>query len=454
VIDPLARRYVRDIFAELCRIDSPSRRERGCAERVIAELSALGIAVEEDSSRELTGSDCGNLLARIPAREGAHAAGAVDAAGAVEAADAGDAVAAGDAEDAVDMGDAVEAGDVVHDEGAARARVRAHEHARARVGERCVLLCAHLDTVPALAPIEPVLVEGMFENANAGILGADNKAAVAVLLALARELARTGAPVEVELLFTVCEEIALVGARAFDASALRSDFGYVFDHATPIGEVVTSSPSHFRLEAVFRGAAAHAGIRPEDGRSAILAAARAVSAMRLGRLDDGESSANVGTVEGGSAMNVVPERCTIVGEVRSQSDERAEALAAEMVERVHEAANAPECECDVDVSVQRTFSGYRLSPASTAVRVAEAALSECGFQPQRISSGGASDANALIVQGVPVVNLANGTERNHEPGERVSVQALEDMLEVALALLAGAAALPGAGPRAPLGAAA
>jgi tripeptide aminopeptidase len=244
--------------------------------------------------------------------------------------------------------------------------------------------------------------------------------------------------VGVELLFTVAEELALAGARAFDASALRADFGYVFDHATPIGEVIVASPSHFRVEAVFHGTAAHAGIRPQDGRSAILAAARAIAEMPLGSLDGGEASANVGRIEGGSAMNVVPERCAVVAEVRAMRDERAEAIVAQLVDCIHQAANAPECECDVDVSVQRTFAGYRHSPSTPALQVAEAALSECGFSPERVASGGASDANALIAQGLSVVNLANGTERNHEPGERVSAQALDQMLDVAHALLAHA----------------
>ena len=149
------------------------------------------------------------------------------------------------------------------------------------------------------ASIEPVLVDGGWESAGDTILGADNKAAVAVLLALARRVAVEGSPVGVELLFTVSEENALAGAKAFDVSQLRSDFGYVFDHATPIGEIVVASPTYYRLEARFRGAAAHAGIRPEDGRSAIAAAARAIAAMRLGRLDD-ETTANVGTIEGGA----------------------------------------------------------------------------------------------------------------------------------------------------------
>ncbi len=229
----------------------------------------------------------------------------------------------------------------------------------------CLLLCAHLDTVPLQAPVEPVLEEGGWENANEGILGADNKAAIAVLLVLARRLCNEGAPVDIELLFTVGEERSLAGARAFDASRLRSDFGYVFDHASPIGEIVVAAPCHFRLDASFRGQAAHAGIRPEEGRSAILAAARAVSDMPLGRIDE-DTTANVGMIEGGSAINVVPERCTLIAEVRSLREEAAEAVVAEMVDCVHEAANLPDCDCDVDVSVQRTFTAYSTPPSAPA----------------------------------------------------------------------------------------
>jgi tripeptide aminopeptidase len=304
-----------------------------------------------------------------------------------------------------------------------------------------VLLCAHLDTVPLQAPVEPVFDEGGWRNANEGILGADNKAAVAVLLALARRVCNEGAPVDIELLFTVGEERSLAGARALDASRLRSDFGYVFDHASPIGDVVVAAPCHFRLDASFRGTAAHAGIRPEDGSSAILAAARAVSDMPLGRLNE-DTTANVGLIEGGSAINVVPERCSLTAEVRSLREEAAESVVAEMVDCVHEAANLPDCDCDVDVSVQRTFMAYSTPSSAPPLHVAEAALRSCGYEPRRMHSGGASDANALIAKGLTVVNLANGTECNHEPGERVSVAALEGMLDVALALPSAVAAQP------------
>jgi tripeptide aminopeptidase len=362
-------------FAGLCRIESPSGRERDCADWVAAELDGMGIGVEEDGAGPLAGSNAGNLLARLPGS-----------------------------------------------------------------GSDSILICAHLDTVPLAAPVEPVLVNGGWENANEAILGADNKAAVAVALELARRLTRAPQPSEVgvELLFTVCEEVALRGAKAFDATLLTSRFGYVFDHASPIGEVVLSSPTYYRIVADVHGRAAHAGIRPEAGRSAIAAAAQGIAAMRLGRLD-AETTANVGTISGGTNANVVSEHCHIEAEARSLDRARAESVATEMVDHLQEAADASEC--DLDVTVERMFDGYRTRPREPEVVLAERALTRCGYNPKHIATGGGSDANALQTVGFPCTNLANGTERNHEPGERVSVDALEGMLEVAIALVEEAPAL-------------
>ena len=304
-------------------------------------------------------------------------------------------------------------------------------------GERSVLLCAHLDTVETEAPIEPVLVDGGWENAHDGILGADNKAAVAVMLEVARRATIEGSPVGLELLFTVSEEDGLVGAKAFDCGRLSSDFGYVFDHATPIGEVVVASPTYFRLEASFHGKAAHAGIRPEDGRSAVLAAALAIAAMPLGRIDE-QTTANVGSVRGGTgSTNVVPERCRVLAETRSIDPARVEDVVAKMVDALHD--GAAHAECDVDVVCEKLFTGYKVRPSAPELAAAEAALRECGYEPKRIQTGGGSDANALQAAGFPCINLANGTERNHEATERVSVAALEGMLDVALVLLEEAA---------------
>jgi tripeptide aminopeptidase len=301
--------------------------------------------------------------------------------------------------------------------------------------ERSVMLCAHMDTVPHDGVVEPVLVDGGWESAGDTILGADNKAAVAMLLALAHRTAVEGSPVGLELIFSVSEENGLNGARVFDASTLRSDIGFVFDHATPIGEVVVASPTLYRMHAAFRGAAAHAGIRPETGRSAILAASKAIAAMQLGRIDE-ETTANVGTIAGGvGGTNVVPEHCWFDAETRSLSDATVEALIAEMVDHCHDAANDPICECDLDLTVERVFTAYRHRTTAPGVVASEAALRACGYTPQRILSGGGSDANAFQLNGLHCVNLANGTERNHETSERVSQAALEGMLDVTFALL-------------------
>jgi tripeptide aminopeptidase len=357
-----------DTFAELCRIPSPSGQEAACAERVAAELRAMGAAPEPPD-------EAGNLLARIPGR-----------------------------------------------------------------GERTLLLCAHMDTVPLSAPVEPVIVEDGWENANDGILGADNKAAVAVFLEVARRCAVEGAPVGLELLFTTEEEVGLRGAEAFDAGRLTASFGYVFDHATAVGEVVLASPTLYRIGAEFHGKAAHAGLRPEQGHSAIRAAAQAIAAMPHGRLD-AETTANVGFVEGGVfSTNVVPERCRLLAEARSVDPERIEQVVSGIVDALHDGAASGEC--DVDVMLEKQVTGYRQRPSAPGIAAAEAALRACGYEPRRIVSGGASDANALESAGVHCVNLANGTEHNHEPGERVSVAALEGMLDVALALLDEAAAVP------------
>jgi tripeptide aminopeptidase len=305
-------------------------------------------------------------------------------------------------------------------------------------GERSLLFCAHLDTVPVAEPIEPVVRDGGWENAHEAILGADNKVAVATMLALARRLTAVPCAVGVELLFTVGEEVALGGAKEFEVGILRSRLGYAFDSASPVGGVVVASPTHYRIAAELRGVAAHAGVRPEMGRSAILAAARAIANMRLGRIDS-ETTANIGTIDGGSAANVVPDRCRVLGEARSLEAARAEQIASELVECLTDAANDPECECDLDITMERQFDGYRVRPSSAEVTLAFSALRECGYEPQPTTSGGGSDANALRARGLDVLNLANGTERNHEPSERVSTAALEGILDVAFALVERAA---------------
>jgi len=303
-------------------------------------------------------------------------------------------------------------------------------------GAPIVLLCAHMDTVPLDGPVEVVSENGLLTNRHEAILGADNKAAIATIMGAVRRLVRQGKPAAgVELLFTTGEEQALQGAKQFDRSRLRSEFGYVFDHASRIGEIVLASPTYYSLEARFRGQAAHAGIRPEAGHNAIAAASRAIAAMRIGRIDS-ETTANVGRIEGGTAANVVAARCFVELETRSLDDTRAGETVSEMVDALAEAAS--NSECDVETSVERLFQGYRLPRTAAVVEVAAAALRDCHIEPVYITTGGGSDANVFMQGGLPLVNLANGTERNHQPDESVTVEALETMLDVTIAIVAQA----------------
>jgi tripeptide aminopeptidase len=303
-------------------------------------------------------------------------------------------------------------------------------------GEGWLSFFAHLDTVPHEGPIEVVRENGRFTTRSETILGADNKAAVTVLMEMAARHVAAPAPCGLELVFTVAEEDGLRGASELDLSALRAPFGYVLDHASPIGEVIVAAPTYKRLIAEFTGQEAHAGINPEDGHSAIAAASAAVAGMKLGRLDE-ETTANIGMIEGGSASNVVPGHCRILGEARSVDGERAAATIGEMVDACTWAAG--EHRCDVDAQVIEMFRGYRLDPKSEAVRIGSEALRRTGHEPELVATGGGSDANALVAAGYEAVLLANGTEANHTPEESVTERAIVEMLAVCEAAIDEAA---------------
>jgi tripeptide aminopeptidase len=358
------------LFCELAAIPSPPGEERAVADRVTEYVRELGLDVDEDNTGPQVGSTAGNLLVR---------AGATD-----------------------------------------------HEGTP-------IFLCAHLDTVPPTDSIDPVVEDGVVRNTRPTILGADNKAAVAVMLESVRRTAEERRPHGgLELVFTPKEEVGLVGAKAFDADRLEARLGFVYDHEGPIGQVVRQAPSSTAIDVVFTGRAAHAGMAPEDGRSAIFAAARAISDLRLGRVDE-ETTANVGEIHGGTARNIVPDRCVVVAEARSQDERKLAELVQEMLDSFAFAASVAECE--VETALEEKYRGYRLSADEPAVRFAEEALRRTGFEPQLVVGGGGADANVFNLRGRPCVNLANGMTRIHSSDEHIAVEDLEHMVDVTLALV-------------------
>ena len=284
---------LRERFARLCEIASPTGFERAVADDVLAELRGLGIEAFEDAAAESARAGSGNVIARVPG-----------------------------------------------------------------TGERWVSFFAHLDTVPEPGQIEVELADGVFRSRGETILGADNKAAVAVLVELASRHAALPTAAGLELVFTVAEEEGLRGAKELDLSALRAPFGYVLDHASPIGEVITAAPTYQRLVAEFEGLEAHAGIRPEAGHSAIEAAAAAIDAMRLGRLDS-ETTANVGRDRPAASP-----RTSSPGTAGSKP-RRGRSTTAGSPRRPRRCSDActwaaSEHGCDVDVDLTEVFRGYRL----------------------------------------------------------------------------------------------
>jgi tripeptide aminopeptidase len=369
-----------ELFTQLAAVPSPPGEEREVADRVAGYLREIGLDVDEDDAGERIGSTAGNLLARLEP-----------------------------------TGD----------------------------GGTPLFLCAHLDTVRPDGPLQPVVDDaGVVRNAGGTILGADNKAAVAAMLEAVRlVLAEERPHAGIELLFTPKEEIGLLGAAAFDHSRLRARVGYVYDMAAPIGDVILGAPHSHSMQVRFHGRAAHSGMYPEEGRSAIAAAARAISDLRLGRLDE-DTTANVGLIEGGTAGNIVPEYCTFLAEARSHDERKLANVVQEMLDAVAFAAGLEECE--VETEVHKSYRGYRFRRDDVAVRIAADALAASGFEPRFGLTGGAADANVFNERGLACVNLANGMTDIHTPEERIAVADLEAMVGVTLALVEAARATDGA----------
>jgi tripeptide aminopeptidase len=366
---------VLDLFLELVAIPSPSGSERLVADRVGAYLTELGLEWEEDATGPDVGSDSGNIYCRLPGGNG---------------------------------------------------------------GGTPLFLCAHLDTVPPDGPIRPVVEEGVVRNAGGTILGSDNKAAVAAMLEGARRIVTDGLPhAGVELVFTTKEEVGLVGAGAFDTTRLEAKLGYVYDHAAPIGEVVIGAPSARAFEVRYHGRAAHAGIAPEEGRSAVQAAARAIADLRLGRIDE-LTSANVGVIVGGTARNVVPEWCTVTAEARSHDDRRLSEVVQEMMETFSFAASVSDC--TVEIEVKEQYRGYRFRADEPVIALAQAALSRAGAELHATLCGGGADANVFNVSGLRCAVLANGMAEIHTPDEHIAVADIERMVDVTLGLVEAARA--------------
>jgi tripeptide aminopeptidase len=352
-------------FQELVCLDSLSLQEGAVAAAVSGKLRALGLTVQQDRAHEPIRAQTGNVIAIVPATA---------------------------------------------------------------PGRPTIMLNAHLDTVAPGCGICPECQGDTICSVGDTILGADDKAGVAVILAALRELQATGRPHgELQVVFTIAEEIGLYGARYLDLSLVSPDFALVFDGGRDIGTLTVAAPSAQKMTWRVRGVAAHAGVCPERGVNAIQIAAQAIAGMKLGRLDE-ESTANIGHVSGGMARNIVPELCEVWGEARSHSDAKLAAQVTHM-QRCFEEAVAAHPGASLEQEIQSSYHRFHLAEDAPVVQLATRAAEALGLPVKYETGGGGSDANIFNEKGIPAVICATGARDPHSLNESVSISAMAKAAE-------------------------
>lgn len=360
-------------FLELVAISCSSGNERQVADLVKTRLTALGLSVTEDNAGQSFGGNAGNVVASWP-------------------------------------------GNVP--------------------GAPAIMLSAHLDCVEPCKGIKPKLVDGVITAAGDTILGGDDKIGVAGILEALRTAWEQRLPHgDVQIVFTVAEETGLNGAKAIDRSLLRADYGFILDGG-PVGEVNSAAPGQNFIKAIIRGKAAHAGAEPEAGVNAIVTAAQAIAAMKLGRID-AETTANTGVIKGGTATNIIPDYVEISLEARSRDNAKLEAQTRHMTDAIEKAA--AQNGAKAEISVRKAYDPYTHMADSPVIGLVRQASDSIGLPLNLKPTGGGSDANYFNLFGIPSAVLGTGASKAHTLEESVREIDLYTASELMLALIQTAA---------------
>lgn len=291
-----------------------------------------------------------------------------------------------------------------------------------------IYFTVHMDTVVPGKGIKPEIREdGYIYSDGTTILGADDKAGMAALFEMARRLKEQN--IEhgtIQFIITAGEESGLAGAKELDPSMIIAKYGFAVDSNGEVGGIVTAAPFQAHIEAKITGKTAHAGVAPEKGISAITLAAKAISKMKLGRLDE-ETTANIGRFEGGQATNIVCDEVSILAEARSIDESKLNAQTKHMKETFESVAE--QFGGHAEVNVKLMYPGFRAAESDKVVQVAMKAAQAIGREPVLGISGGGSDANVIAGFGIPTVNLAVGYEEIHTTNERMPIKELEKLAD-------------------------
>ena len=366
------------VFTTLCEIDSPSKQEGRVAAYLKFLFADMGAEVFEDDSARRTGSDCGNLFVRFP--------------------DGG-------------------------------------------LDREPVFFNCHMDTVlPAIGV--KVRREGeVFTSAGDTVLGSDDKAGVAALIEVMRTLRKKNIPHgPVELVFTTCEEVGLLGVKALDPSLIKAKIGYALD-SSGINRVIVGAPAANRITAEFKGLASHAGLSPEKGISAIQIAAKAIARLKLGRLDS-ESTANIGVISGGAASNIIPESVVVQGEVRSHSvkllQEYTENIRSNFqaeIDNWSDPAGIAQGKPSLQFNIIDDYPAMKLDRESAVIKRVAAAAASLGRELDYVVAGGGSDANIFNSYAIPCAILSTGMDKVHSTRETITLSDMVLTAELISAIL-------------------
>ncbi|MDA8235187.1 MAG: M20/M25/M40 family metallo-hydrolase [Clostridia bacterium] len=342
-------------FLNLLQINSPSKGERELADFLINRLSGLGMEVEEDGAGAEIGGSAGNVIGRWAARV---------------------------------------------------------------KGAPSLLLAAHMDTVESTAGINLMEKDDKIFTNGTTILGADDKAGIAAILEALRVVREKGLPHgEITVVFTVAEEVGLLGAKSLQGQGLRADLGYVLDSGGPVGTVINHAPAEEDIRIEVFGRSAHAGVNPEEGINAIQVAGAILTQLPMGRLDE-ESTANIGVIRGGKATNIVPDYVEMQGEIRSRDEVKLNKLVEEWREIV--ADTASKLGSRANYNHERVYQSFKVEPNHPVIKVVETALKEMDLPMNIKPRGGGSDTNIFNAMGIPSINLGIGMEKNHSPEEYIN----------------------------------
>jgi tripeptide aminopeptidase len=300
-----------------------------------------------------------------------------------------------------------------------------------------IFLAGHMDTVGPGNNIKVQFKNGVFTSDGTTILGADDKSAIAIILEVMDVIFENKLDhPPIEIVFTVCEEIGLLGAKHFDYSLMNSKFGYILDSTDTKG-IVTKAPAANKIHLKIYGKAAHAGVEPENGINAIVVASKAVSKLQLGRIDE-ETTCNLGKIKGGVATNIVPEFVEIHGEARSHDIKKLKTVTDSITETFYSVAKEIQDESGlprIETIVENDFPNTNIPDDHKAVLLAKKAADNIGITLESKTIGGGADANIFFSKGIVAGVLGTGMTNVHTLNESIDIKDIETTTKLVLEIL-------------------